>query len=368
MDIRTFLVRHKVNTVDANPVSTPIFHTSAFRAGDPYFYTRKGNPNFSEVEDIVKELDKAAFATMYGSGMAAIASVLNLLESGSKLIVNKLIYGCSYRFLSDACKRRGISLIYCDLTLPENHQLLDASTDMVLFETPTNPFLQTVNIGTIVDRLKKNNPNGLVVVDNTWATPLFQNPLALGADIAVYSGSKFFGGHSDVICGFAVTNTQETAESLEKHRFYEGAVPDPFSAWLVRRSFQTFSLRMERHVVNTAIVSEFVKSHTLIDKIYLPTVDGNQLRNYGGLFFAKTKMSYQQFKTVTSSLKLFDFGTPMASVTSAIACPYHGSHLSMTAEEKTDIGLDESIIRFSVGLEDPQDLIEDLRIGFKSIA
>lgn len=359
----TLLVRAKARVSDADPVSTPIFQTGAFRSGDPYFYTRNSNPNFKDVEELFSKLDEGEGAVLLSSGMAAIAACLGLLKPGDKLAAHSLIYGCSYRFLSDHCARLGIRVEFTDLSDPASRDAaLDDDTRMVFFETPTNPFLRTVDIRETARAVKAKSPGALVVVDNTWATPMYQNPLVLGADIAVYSCSKFFSGHSDLILGIAVARDSSLVEALKKHRFYAGAVPDPFAAWLLRRSLQTLELRLTRHADNTRKISEFLKGRDDVSEMFLPEVDGEQLRGYGGMLFFTLKDDPDGAKAdrFAGALTLFDRGTPLATVTSAVAIPYTGSHLSMSDEEKARIGLDKSLIRLSIGVEAVEDLVSDL--------
>jgi len=294
--------------------------------------------------------------------MAAISAVLHLLRPGDKIIVNELIYGCSYRFISDYCTQFGIQVVFCDLSDPlQVENAVDNCTAMIFFETPTNPFLKSIDIKCIVEKLRSARGGGIVVVDNTWATSLFQRPLLHGADVVLYSNSKFFSGHSDIITGTAVTRNTELATRLESHRFYAGSQPDPFAAWLLRRSLQTLAVRMNRHVETTSKVAQYLREHSRVEKVYLPRVDGVQLTSYGGLLFVR--FGFQDLESVASfvdNLSLFDLGTAMASVSSAVARPYFGSHLSMSPEEKARVGLDESLVRLSLGLEDADDLIEDL--------
>jgi len=362
MDNDTLLVRHKTNHKDADPITTPIYQASAFRSGDPFFYTRKNNPNFSEVEEVLKILDGTSHAILYSSGMAAIFASLSLLKPGDTLVVNELIYGCSYRLFIDYCSHNNISVIFSDLSEKSTiYDVINSTTNMVLFETPTNPFLKTIDIKEVSTHLHRCNPSGIIVVDNTWATPLFQNPPNLGADITIYSGSKFLSGHSDIIIGAALTNDDDIHKRLFEHRFYGGAVPDAFSAWLLRRSLQTLGIRMERHQQSLQTITAYLQSHSAITKVYLPKIDELQLRGYGGLLFIQLDVpDYDAVKLFMNNLEFFDLSTAMASVTSAVACPYYGSHLSMTAEEKKTIGLNEYLVRLSIGLENTDDLIADI--------
>jgi cystathionine gamma-lyase/cystathionine gamma-lyase/homocysteine desulfhydrase len=369
MKDETILVRHKVDYSDAKPISTPIFQTSAFKSGDPYFYSRNANPNFAEVEEVLKNLDAAESAVLLSSGMAAISATLSLLKPGDQLVVSELIYGCSYRLFCDFCEHQNISLQFADFTSQEALKaVITPKTNMVFFETPTNPFVKTIDIQQVSNQLHTANPAGIVVVDNTWATPLFQKPLLFGADIAVYSGSKFFSGHSDIIIGAVTTSKEELSKKLKGYRFYHGALPDPFNAWLLRRSLQTLGIRMERHQKSTEIVANYLKNHPRITQVYLPQVDGKQLLGYGGLLFIRLNcQAYETIQTFMNALELFDLGTSMASVASAVANPYNGSHLSMTPEEKAKISLDEFVVRLSIGLENPDDLIADLEKALETI-
>jgi cystathionine beta-lyase/cystathionine gamma-synthase len=370
LDPQTQLVRAKADVSQANPVATPIFQASAFRSGDPYFYTRNANPNFQDVEELFTQLDRGAGAVLYSSGMAAIDAALEQLKPGQRLVVHRLIYGCSYRFLNDYSERLGIDVEFADLSDPAARAAtLAKGADMVFFETPTNPFLHAVDVRKVVAEAKAARASCLVVVDNTWATPLFQRPLELGADLAVYSCSKFFSGHSDIIMGIAVANSEELVEKIKKRRFYGGSVPDPFAAWLLRRSMQTLGVRMRAHVENTEAVSQFVGARPEVAKMYLPEVDGQQLQGYGGMLFFQMKddASGDKADRFAAALKLFDRGTPLATVTSAVAIPYTGSHLSMTDEEKAGIGLGKDLVRLSLGIEAATDLVADLKQAFEAL-
>ncbi|MEK7232858.1 MAG: aminotransferase class I/II-fold pyridoxal phosphate-dependent enzyme [Elusimicrobiota bacterium] len=348
---------------------TPIFQTAAFRSGDPFFYTRSDNPNFREVEELFAFLDGGAGAVLFASGMAAVDAVLGLLKPGDRMAAHPLIYGCSYRLIVDHCARLGIRLDFADLSKTKAlHSALHADTKIVFFETPTNPFLKSIDIRRLAEAVKVKSPRALVVADNTWATPLFQTPLALGADIALYSCSKFFSGHSDLILGAATAKDKAVLEMLRKRRFYSGAVPDPFAAWLLRRSLQTLEVRLRRQVENTRRILSFLKRHPAVREVFFPRVDGTQLKAYGGMLFLRLDGDPDGRKAdaLADALRLFDRGTALACVSSAVAIPYTGSHLSMTEAEKAGIGLDKSLVRLSIGLEAAEDLIADLKRALKA--
>ncbi|KHD11835.1 hypothetical protein PN36_15015 [Candidatus Thiomargarita nelsonii] len=365
----TLLVREKIDYSEARPIATPIFQASAFRSGDPNFYTRNTNPNFEDLENLLAKLDNTNYCVTLSSGMAAISSVVHLLKPGDELISGSLIYGCTYRFLSDFCQQMNIKLKFVDLSdLEKAKSTITEKTTMVFFETPTNPFLRIIDIKAISTILKSRNSNAWVVVDNTWATPINQKPLNFGADISLYSGSKFFSGHSDVIIGAVTVKNKLLYDKIKKYRFYHGAVPDAFSAWLTRRSMQTLEIRLKRHEESIRDIINYLEKQPLVSKIYFPEIDGVQLKAYGCLLFFRLKtQDYSHVEKFMNTLKLFDQGTSMASVASAVANPFNGSHLSMSEAERNDIGLDEFVIRLSIGLEEVDDLVADLDFAFSTI-
>jgi len=218
-----------------------------------------------------------------------------------------------------------------------------------------------VDIRRTAQRVKAVNPDALVVVDNTWATPLYQRPLELGADLSLHSATKFLSGHSDVMGGIVLTARADLHERLADERFYTGATLDPHSAWLLRRSFQTFELRMRSHREVTLRMRDFLQKQPQIAEVYYPEIDGTQLKGYGGILFFRLGKEYaNRYLPFRDALTLFDTGTGMAAVTSMVAQPFTGSHASMTAEEKAAMGLGPDLVRLCFGLEDPEDLEQDI--------
>lgn len=364
----TKLLHTKVCTDNANPAVTPIFQASAFEANSPFFYTRKNNPNIEEFEMVIASIEQSNFAIATSTGMAAISLCLNLLTTGDILVINKDIYGCSFKLFQKFCARFAIKLFILDLSKKENYSKIPLNTNMILFETPTNPFLKTINIKAVSDIVKKNNRSALVVVDNTWATPLFQKPLNFGADITIYSATKYFSGHSDVMGGVLLLNNESLYKSLLDLRFYTGCILAPYSAWLLRRSMQSFAIRMKAHQSTTRDIVSFLKNIPQITKVYYPAIDGKQLVGYGTLIFFDLRQDLvDYYHLFTEKLKLFSTGTGMACVTSMIAQPFTGSHASMNEEEKEKMGLSKNLIRFSFGLEDIDDLKTDILQAFDCI-
>lgn len=359
----------RVETGDrARPVVTPIYQTSAYEAGSDYFYMRKNNPNAAELEHCLATLEGASYCLAMTTGMTALRQALELLAPGERIVVNQDIYGCTFRLIDRVATRLGLRVCQLDLSVPDSLPAIPADVRMVLFETPTNPFLKTIPIREVAQRAKALNPDALVVVDNTWATPLFQRPIEHGADLVIYSATKYFSGHSDVMGGFILTDNADLYGTMRDNRFYSGAILAPQSAWLLRRSLQTLHLRMREHQRATEAMCRFLESRPQVVRVYSPEVDGKQLEGYGGILFFELRADlvdrYQQF---SECLELFDTGTGMACVTSMVAQPYTGSHASMTDEEKAAIGLGPNLVRLCFGLEDLEDLQADLNSAFESV-
>lgn len=352
---------------EARPAVTPLYLTSGFEAGSPYFYTRKDNPNVSELEQAMAALEGARHALAVSTGMAAISIVLDLLEPGDTLCVGRDVYGCSFKLFQRVSAKRRLTLHAVDLTADE--PAIAAGTRLVLFETPTNPFLKTVDIRRVADAARRARPDALVAVDNTWASPMHQQPLDHGADISLHSATKFLSGHGDVMGGLLLTNRPELHEELSQLRFYGGAVLDPHSAWMLRRSLHTLPMRMREHQAASERIREFLSKRPEVARVYWPRVDGRQLRGYGGIVcFELQPLLAEHYRVFADTLGLFDTGTAMACATSKVAQPYTGSHASMTDGEKQAMGLDHGLVRLCIGFEDPADLEADLATAFEAVA
>jgi cystathionine beta-lyase/cystathionine gamma-synthase len=351
---------------DARPSVTPMYLTSGFEAGSPYFYTRNSNPNIAELEAVVSTLEGAAHGLAVTTGMTAIALALDLLAPGETLCVGRDIYGCSYRLFDRISRKRRLRLHVVDLTVDD--VVIPDGTRMVFFETPTNPFLKTVDIEQVSAAARRSSPQALVVVDNTWATPLFQRPLEHGADISLHSATKYLAGHADVMGGLLLTNRGDLDDELRQARFYSGAILDPHSAWLLRRSVQTLPLRMREHERVTARLQAFLAHRPEVARVYAPRVDGRQLTGYGGIVCFELRADLgDRYAAFAGRLRLFDTGTAMACVTSKVAQPYSGSHASMNVEEKAAMGLGPGLVRLCLGFEDPGDLEADLAGAFAAL-
>lgn len=358
----------RIDTENARPSVTPLYQASAFETGSSFFYTRKNNPNIAEFEDVVRGLEGARHGVAVATGMASIRTILEQLRPSDTIVLNALVYGCSFKLIQRFCGRYNVRLEVLDLSTSHGLDAIPANTSMVLFETPTNPFLRTVDIRRVASAVKTRNPSAIIVVDNTWASPLYQHPLEHGADVSLHSATKYMSGHSDVMGGILLTDRDDLAEAFRQERFYSGAVLDPHSAWLLRRSLQTLEVRLERQARTTEEMRHFLAELPQIKKVYYPEIDGDQLRAYGGILFAELRSDLtSRYMDLVHSLKFFGSGTGMACVTSMIAQPYTGSHASMTDTEKNTMGLSPSLVRFCFGLEDPDDLRRDLREALASL-
>ena len=361
-------ILHLRNERISMPSVTPIYQVSGFEAGSDFFYTRKNNPNSEELEMVISSLEGSQYALAVTTGMTSIFMCLNLLRPHSHILICSKIYGCSFKLFQKYSQQHGHILDILDLSDEACvTQINTKEYDMCFFETPTNPFLNTISIETISRVCKANNPSCLVVIDNTWATMLYQKPLENGADISLYSGTKYFGGHSDVMSGFLTTNNKQLYQKLFDLRFYGGLILTPESAWLVRRSFQTFKTRIEKQSKTTDYLRKKLKELPQIRRIYYPKIDGRQLTGYGGIIFIEVDdTTLSKYSQITQNLKLFGTGTGMACVTSMIAQPYTGSHASLTQEEKENMAISPNLLRLCFGLEEPEDLFEDLKSAFSS--
>ena len=368
-DPETAALHFRINNAETHPVATPIYQNSAFTSDSPYFYTRKSNPNSVELEGALALLEKSKYVISTTTGMSAIMLVLQQLRPNDHLVINQYIYGCSYKLFQRYAIQIGLTLTILDLSETAGRKAIPNDVSMVIFETPTNPFLKTIPIKEIAKISVKKNPDALIVVDNTWATPLFQNPLELGAHISLASATKYLSGHSDVMGGVIAVNNDKLADDLLQTRFYSGAIMDPNSAWLLRRSLHTFPIRMREHVRITQSLYSFLITRDEIEKIYLPETSKQQLREYGGIIFFDFKNGYRaSYSQFIQSLTLFDTGTGMACVSSMVAQPWSGSHASLSDAEKIAMGINTGLVRLCFGLENADDLIADLETAFLSLS
>jgi cystathionine beta-lyase/cystathionine gamma-synthase len=348
---------------ETGAVVPPIYLTSTFAQSAPgvttgYDYTRAGNPNFTNLEDTLASLENGKYATVFSSGLGAISAIASTLSTGDTVLAINDIYGGTYRLFKQVFEKFGITfkqLSFDDFSEVEKN--LKLKPKMIFLESPTNPLLRTVDIKKIATLAKKYKV--LTIVDNTFASPYFQQPLDLGADLVMHSSTKYLGGHSDLIGGVVVTNNKELGDQMQFARKAIGTNPSPFDVWMISRSLKTLAIRMERHQENALEVVKFLKKHDKVKKIYYP--------GFGGIISVEFKFSLSQTKKLISSLKIFTLAESLGGVESLVDHPATMTHASIPKAEREKAGLSDNLVRFSVGIEDKVDLIEDIKSALLKI-
>ncbi len=354
-------------------IMTPIYQTSTYVQAAPgdhkgYEYARTQNPTRTALQNALAAIENGKYGLCFGSGMAATDAVAKLLAPGDEVIVSNDLYGGTYRIFTKVFANYGIKFHFIDMSNAENiRQYINANTKMVWTETPTNPLLNIIDIEACAKITKEKNL--LLVVDNTFASPFLQNPLDWGADIVLHSATKYLGGHSDVVHGALIMNS---AELVEKLRFIQnscGAVPGPHDCWLVLRGIKTLHVRMQRHCENGAKIAHWLRAHPKVARVYWcgfedhPNHDvaKKQMRDFGGMISFTLKDDNMDTATkVLSKTQLFSLAESLGGVESLIGHPASMTHGSIPREERIKNGLADSLIRLSVGIEDVDDLIDDL--------
>ena len=350
----------------------PIYQTSTYTQSavgehKGFDYSRTVNPTRTALEKQLAALDEAAFCSAFASGMAATAAVLNALSAGDHVVVGDDLYGGTYRLFSRVLSRYDLRFTYVDMTLPEAvGAALEPHTKLIWVETPTNPLLKIVDIAAIAN-LK--DAGQLLVVDNTFASPYFQSPLALGADAIVYSTTKYIGGHSDAVGGAVVTNDAKLAETVRFHQNAVGGVPGPFDAWLVMRGAKTLALRMRAHEANARGIAEFLAGRDDVESVFYPGLRSHpqheiakrQMRGFGGMVSFTLRGPEARTFAFAGRTRLFSLAESLGGVESLISLPARMTHGSIPKEERERRGVTDRLLRLSVGIEDLEDLIDDLR-------
>ncbi|MBL0331036.1 MAG: cystathionine gamma-synthase [Bacteroidetes bacterium] len=355
-------------------IMTPIYQTSTYWQESPgnhkgYAYARGKNPTRTALEKCLAELEGAKHALCFSSGMGAIDAVMKLLRPGDEVITGDDLYGGSYRMFTKVFAPFGIKFHFIDMkdvNVIKKH--INANTKMIWLETPTNPTMQIIDIEACAKIAKENKL--ICAVDNTFASPYLQNPLALGADIVMHSATKYLGGHSDVIMGALCVSDDNLYTQLAFIHNSCGATPGPMDSFLVLRGLKTLHIRMERHCFNGRKIAEFLKTHPKIDKLYWPgfpdsqnhDIAKKQMKDFGGMISFSLKGNKQEdaFK-IASSMKVFSLAESLGGVESLINHPATMTHASIPKEERDKAGVVESLLRLSVGIENVEDLIADLK-------
>jgi len=355
-------------------IMTPIYQTSTYVQEAPgvhkgYEYARSQNPTRQALEEAVAEIENGQYGLVFGSGVAATDSVMKLLQPGDEVIAANDMYGGTYRLFTKIYEKFGIRFHYVNMQDAENIKAyINDNTQLIWTETPTNPLMNITDIAAVAGISKAHNL--VLCVDNTFASPYLQNPLDLGADIVMHSATKYLGGHSDVIQGCLVLNDKELRDQLYFIQKSCGAVPGPMDCFLVLRGIKTLHVRMQRHCENGEKVAHWLRSHPAVAKVYWPGFTDHpnhataaaQMRGFGGMIsFELQNDSVEEARRVLSSTRLFSLAESLGGVESLINHPASMTHASIPREDRLKNGLSDSLIRLSVGIEDADDLIDDLR-------
>ena len=354
-------------------IMTPIFQTSTYVQASPgdhkgYEYSRTQNPTRSALQESVAALEDGKHGLCFASGLAAIDAVLKLLSAGDEVIAANDLYGGTYRLFTQIYARFGLKFHFIDMEDISNiEQHITDKTKLLWLETPTNPMINIIDINGAAAIAKQHNL--MLAVDNTFATPYLQQPLSMGADIVMHSVTKYLGGHSDVIMGALVVNEDQLAQDLAFIQKSSGAVPGPQDCFLVLRGIKTLHLRMQRHCENGRKVAAYLKDHPKVGKVYWPGFENHpnhhiakvQMRDYGGMisFTLKEDDKAAAFG-IMESFKFFSLAESLGGVESMVNHPATMTHASVPYEDRQKIGLLDSLIRLSVGVEDVEDLLADL--------
>jgi cystathionine gamma-synthase/cystathionine gamma-lyase len=332
-----------------------------------YEYSRSGNPTRAALEECLASLEGGRFGFAYGSGMAAIHAAMQLISGGDHVVVADDLYGGTYRLFTELLPRFGVEFSYVDATRAEEvDKAIRPETRMLWIESPTNPLLRLVDVAACSEIARRHS--ALCVVDNTFATPFLQNPLALGAHVSVHSTTKYIGGHSDVIGGAIVVEDEALAKTLQFTRNATGGVPGPWDAWLTLRGAKTLALRMRQHEANAARVAEFLSGRPELSQVYYPGLPDHpghrlakkQMRGFGGMVTVDLRGGAAAARAFCAATRLFSLAESLGGVESLIGYPWSMSHGAFPPEEKRRKGITEATVRLSVGIEHVDDLCEDL--------
>jgi cystathionine beta-lyase len=361
-------------------VMPPIYQTSTYAQASPgkhkgYEYSRTANPTRTALENAFASIENGKFGLAFGSGLAAIDTVLKLLNPGDEVVSTNDLYGGSYRIFTKIFENFGIKFHFIGMENATNiDSFITENTKLIWVETPTNPMMNIIDIEAVSKVAKKHNV--LLAVDNTFATPYLQNPLNLGADIVMHSATKYLGGHSDVVMGALIVNDKDLADKLYFIQNSCGAVCGPMDSFLVLRGIKTLHVRMQRHCENGKAVAEFLANHPKIEKVYWPGFESHpnhevakkQMNDYGGMVSFVTKgNNIKDAYKIVENLKIFTLAESLGGVESLCGHPASMTHASIPKNEREKTGVVDSLIRLSVGIEDKGDLVADLEQALRLI-
>lgn len=360
-------------------ISVPVYQTSTFIQESPgvnkgFDYARSNNPTRKVLEDVIAELEGGNGGFAFATGLAAIDSVLKLLSNGDEIIAVDDIYGGAYRLFTHVYEKLGINIQYVDTTEVENvAKAVSGKTKLIWLESPTNPTLKVSDIQAISEIAK--SVGAYLVVDNTFASPVSQNPISLGADIVIHSGTKYIGGHSDLVAGLVVTATQDLSEKIKFVQNASGGVLGPWDCFLTIRGIETLSLRFQKQSENALRVAKFLQDHPDVDKVYYPGLESHKnhdiaRRQQSGVFggvvaFSLIKDTTEAATNFVTSTRYFKLAESLGGVKSLLCHPAQMTHASIPRERRLQSGIQDSLIRLSCGIEEAEDLVSDLEHAFE---
>ncbi|MCM3610266.1 bifunctional cystathionine gamma-lyase/homocysteine desulfhydrase [Planococcus sp. MERTA32b] len=352
-------------------VSTPIYQVSTYKQEavgkfKGYEYSRTGNPTRHALEELIADVEYGHAGFAFGSGMAAISSVMMLFSAGDHVILTDDVYGGTYRVMNKVLNRFGLEFTFVDTgNMEEVEAAVKENTKAIFIETPTNPLLKVTDIEAVAKFAKTKNL--LTIVDNTFMTPYLQSPIKLGADIVLHSATKYIGGHSDVVAGLVVVNSEELASELHFVQNSVGAILGPQDSWLLMRGLKTLGIRMEETGSNAQKIAEFLQGHEAVGTVIYPGLSDHtghelmkkQATGFGGMISFDVG-SKEKAGELLAKLKYFTLAESLGAVESLISVPAQMTHASIPVERRGELGIVEGLVRISVGIEDVEDLIEDL--------
>ena len=353
-------------------IITPIFQTSTYvQAGlgehKGFEYSRTQNPTRGALEECMAAIEDGRYGLAFASGMAAESAILSLLNAGEHLVSCDDLYGGSYRIFERVMRRYNVETTYVAAgNITGYEQAIRPNTKLMWLETPTNPLLRLVDIQAVAEIAHRHNL--LLVVDNTFASPYFQQPLKLGADIVVHSTTKYLNGHSDIIGGVVVLNNEEVYQAIKFYQNAAGGVPSPFDSWLTLRGIKTLAVRMRQHEENAIAVAKFLAEHPRVEKVYYPGLPAHpdyalakrQMSGFGGMVSFQFKGGYADVDKIVRRFKIFALAESLGGVDSLVCHPASMTHGSIPKDIRESRGLTDTLLRLSVGIEDVDDLLEDL--------
>jgi cystathionine gamma-lyase len=360
---------HTGAVIPAISLSTTFAQSSPGQYAE-FDYSRAGNPNRRDFEKAVAYLENAEFGIAFSSGLATASCIMNMFPTKTHVLSMNDVYGGTFRYFNRVASNQGYCVDYADLSDSSNvGKYLKEETKLVWIESPTNPTLKLVDIKTVATYLKQVRPDVILVVDNTFCSPFFQQPLELGADIVVHSVTKYINGHSDVLMGIAVTRSKDIAEKLKFIQLAVGSVPSPFDCFLANRGLKTLHLRMLKHQSNALKIAEFLESSPYVENVIFPGLISHpqhelakkQQTGYSGMISFRIKGNVETAKKFLRSCKVFTLAESLGGIESLCELPCIMTHASVPKEERANLGITENLIRLSVGIESEKDLINDLR-------